>query len=82
MVRIATIAGVEIAAGESHFAERAQTLKLGCLVHPTLPREECFSGNSRQITANATVGASLRKCRSVVEITPASITARTLPLAF
>ena len=39
MVRIGTITGVEIPAGEGNLAERAQTLEFGCLVHPVLPRE-------------------------------------------
>lgn len=37
---VRTVAGVEVTTSERNLAERAQTLEFGCLIHPTLPREE------------------------------------------
>ena len=56
MIRIHTVAGVEIATGERHFSKRAQTLEFGSLIH--LSSENGVSGSSRQSTAGSAVGAS------------------------
>ena len=79
MVRIGTITGVEIPAGEGNLAERAQTLEFGCLVHPT-SLERSF----REFPAK--YGRRGRRSKPaaqpVVVITLALVTARNLPLAF
>jgi hypothetical protein len=80
MIRIHAVAGVEITAGESHLAERAQTLEFGGLIH--LSSEKW---SVREFPAK--YGRLGRRCKpaagpDVRGVTLASVTAGNLPLAF